>query len=913
MHTLAYRSTDVAGNVEVEKTATVRIDMTAPVTSDDAPAGWSNSAVTVTLSASDAGGSGLAGTEYRLDAAATWSSGTNVTVAGDGVHTLRYRSSDVAGNTEPDKTATVRIDTTAPVTSDNAPTGWANTAVTVTLTATDTGGSGVAKTEYSVDGAAAWTTGASVSVPAPADHSNDGLHTVSYRSTDSLGHVEATKTATVRIDTTAPVTSDDAPTGWSNGPVTVALSATDVGAGVAATEYKLDGAASWSSGTGVAVSAEGVHTLVYRSTDAAGNVETEKTATVRIDTSAPVTSDDAASGWSSGPVLVALTATDGGSGVTRTEYKLDGAASFTVGTVAAIAAPSDHSNDGVHTIVYRSTDEAGNTEAERTATVRIDTTAPVTSDDAPAGWSNGPVTVSLSATDAGSGVAATEYRVDGAAAWTTGTTVTIAAPADHSNDDVHTITYRSTDSLGHVEAAQTATVRIDTQAPATTDDAPTGWKADSVTVTLTASDTGGSGLAATQYKVDGAASFSTGTSVPIAAPADHSNDGVHTITYRSIDAAGNVGTIRTATVRIDTQAPSTTDNAPAGWSASAVTVTLTAADAHSGVATTEYRLDGATAWTTGTSVTIPAPADHSNDGPHTITYRSTDAVGNVEAEKTATVRIDTQAPVTTDNAPAGWSASAVTVTLTAADTRSGVATTEYRLDGATAWTSGASVTIPAPADHSNDGPHTITYRSTDAVGNVEAEKTATVQIDTLAPVTFDNAPSGWRNSPVTVMLIPFDVGSGVATTEYKVDGATAWTIGTSITVPAPADHSNDGPHTITYRSTDAVGNLEESHTTTVRIDTQTPVTTDDAPVDPSASEVTVTLTAADLGGSGIATTEYMVDGGVVWTAGTSITIPAPADHSNDGLHTITYRSTDAAGNVEATRTVTVRIDTSTLP
>ena len=131
--------------------------------------------------------------------------------------------------------------------------------------------------------------------------------------------------------------------------------------------------------------------------------------------SAPVTSDDAASAWSSGPVLVALSATDGGSGVTRTEYRLDGAVSFTVGTVVVVAAPSDHSNDGVHTLVYRSIDAVGNVEAVRTATVRIDTSSPVTSDDAPAGWSNGPLTVSLSASDGGgSGVAKTEFKLDGA-------------------------------------------------------------------------------------------------------------------------------------------------------------------------------------------------------------------------------------------------------------------------------------------------------------------------------------------------------------------------------------------------------------------------------------------------------------------------------------------------------------------
>src|SRR5439155_7125695 len=133
------------------------------------------------------------------------------------------------------------------------------------------------------------------------------------------------------------------------------------------------------------------------------------------------------------------------SGVTRIEYRLDGATSWTVGTVVAIAAPADHSNDGAHTIAYRSIDAAGNVEPERTTTVRIDTAAPATSDDAPAGWSNHGVTVTLAAADAGAGVASTELKLDAAPAWSAGTSVTIPAPADHSNDGAHTITYRSTD------------------------------------------------------------------------------------------------------------------------------------------------------------------------------------------------------------------------------------------------------------------------------------------------------------------------------------------------------------------------------------------------------------------------------------------------------------------------------------
>ena len=61
----------------------------------------------------------------------------------------------------------------------------------------------------------------------------------------------------------------------------------------ATTQYKVDGAAAWSTGAAVSLSANGVHTIEYRSVDAAGNVEATKTCLVGIDTVRPVTSGQA--------------------------------------------------------------------------------------------------------------------------------------------------------------------------------------------------------------------------------------------------------------------------------------------------------------------------------------------------------------------------------------------------------------------------------------------------------------------------------------------------------------------------------------------------------------------------------------------------------------------------------------------
>jgi len=95
--------------------------------------------------------------------------------------------------------------------------------------------------------------------------------------------------------------------------------------------------------------------------------------------------------------------------------------------------------------------------------------------------------------------------------------------------------------------------------------------------------------------------------------------------------------------------------------------------------------------------------------------------------------IDATPPTTTADAPPNWQRQAVTVTFSATDVDSGVASTVCSTDGGTTWIPCASVLVPAPADHSGDGDHPVLYRSVDAAGNVETPRTVMVLIDTRAP------------------------------------------------------------------------------------------------------------------------------------------------------------------------------------
>jgi hypothetical protein len=86
----------------------------------------------------------------------------------------------------------------------------------------------------------------SLAPTAPLRIADAGRHTVEYRSTDTAGNVEAVRSVAVNIDEVAPSTTarlspaDPGPGGTYDGPVTVALDATD-DAAVERTEYRVDG------------------------------------------------------------------------------------------------------------------------------------------------------------------------------------------------------------------------------------------------------------------------------------------------------------------------------------------------------------------------------------------------------------------------------------------------------------------------------------------------------------------------------------------------------------------------------------------------------------------------------------------------------------------------------------------------
>jgi methionine-rich copper-binding protein CopC len=317
------------------------------------------------------------------------------------------------------------------------------------------------------------------------------------------------------------------------------------------------------------------------------------------------------------------------------------------------------------------------------------------------------------------------------------------------------------------------------------------------------------------------------------------------------------------------------DNDPA-------TVNLQAADP-GGLAQVTYTVDGGTPTTvtvSGTSATVPVAV--SGEGMHTVGYTVTTVDGVVTTGST-TFGIDTVPPVTsatvtpTPNA-AGWNNTGVNVILSATDDRSGVAVTQYQLDG------GAWETYQGPIPITAEGVHTVRYASTDKAGNQEAVKTLTVRIDETPPVTTAQlagtlGTNGWfkAGTPVTLTLNASDALSGVALTQFTVNGGPSQTYSGPITFP-------DGQYTVTYRSEDVAGNWEAWHTLTFKVDQTPPTVTysGNAGTYTVDQTVDITCTAAD-NLSGVASS-------------TCQDIQGPAYSFGLGAHTFSATAVDNAGN-----------------
>jgi large repetitive protein len=277
---------------------------------------------------------------------------SNLTYANHQYYVTSYSNS--FGESKPSNivTAELIVDTLPPATTANVPDGWINQKADITLLATDDI-TGVAHTYYSINGAP-FVEGTTFTID------QEGINKISFYSVDNAGNKEAIQTVEVKIDKTAPVTTSNTPTTWTNTDVNVTLNATDTGSGVAHTYYSINGAA-FIEGTTFTIDQEGSNKIAFYSVDNAGNKEAVQTIEVKIDKTTPVVSMDLNNEYKLGISLqLSYLATDSLSGVLSQKMTVNGP-NTTVGTEVVNGDNVILDQPGVYTVWVTVTDAAGNT------------------------------------------------------------------------------------------------------------------------------------------------------------------------------------------------------------------------------------------------------------------------------------------------------------------------------------------------------------------------------------------------------------------------------------------------------------------------------------------------------------------------------------------------------------------------
>ncbi|MFJ6572589.1 OmpL47-type beta-barrel domain-containing protein [Streptomyces sp. NPDC091292] len=283
---------------------------------------------------------------------------------------------------------------------------------------------------------------------------------------------EGTGEDTTAPEATAKVEGQKNADGAYVGSASVTLSATDEGSGVDRIEYALGADGAWQPYTApLVINQVGDHEVRYRATDKAGNTSAAKTERFTVvapptddttppETSATVSGEKDDQGRYLDMATVTVTASDTGSGVNTIEYAIGD-----TGAWQAYTAPVMVHAVGTHKVRYRATDKAGNQAAEKSVEFTVvtppvqdktppETSATVTGDKNSDGAYITSAKVTVTATDAGSGVDKVEYSLDG------GPYLAYSAPVLVDRVGAHSVAYRATDKAGNTSAAKTVTFTV---------------------------------------------------------------------------------------------------------------------------------------------------------------------------------------------------------------------------------------------------------------------------------------------------------------------------------------------------------------------------------------------------------------------------------------------------------------------
>jgi hypothetical protein len=189
-------------------------------------------------------------------------------------------------------------------------------------------------------------------------------------------------------------------------------------------------------------------------------------------------------GWFVSPVALRFDAEDKELGVAATSYSLDG------GPWTLFAEAVSVTTDGIHAVAYCSVDLTGNVEDTRATTFNIDSTPPSCSWSGPVTWVNAPMSATVTAFDAVSGVDTVSLALRESLEYV-GHGGSLSVPVD--TEGRYNTSYWATDVAGNGSQPEEASFGLDFTPPsvsAISDRDPNnwGWYNDPIRIDFQAED-----------------------------------------------------------------------------------------------------------------------------------------------------------------------------------------------------------------------------------------------------------------------------------------------------------------------------------------------------------------------------------------------------------------------------------------
>ncbi|MDN4603840.1 MULTISPECIES: OmpL47-type beta-barrel domain-containing protein [Paenibacillus] len=486
---IVVKATDPNGGVSTANyTGQILIDKTAPTIPSVSlsETAWTKAPVTVTITpgTDKAGGSGVKGTQYRINNGSwgNWQdyNGSPFQIDQEGHTTIETATTDKANNTGATASAVVKIDRTGPSKPGITvtPSGdWTKETVSIVLTPGVDTGVGTEKTQYKLNNGS-WEDYKGTIVL-----QDEGVHELTAVSIDKLGNVGTELHQTISIDKTLPSRPDVylSNDSWTNTNVTlVASDGADADSGPDYTEFTRDGQTWTKYIAPVVIQDSGEWTYQVRTVDKAGNIGESSQVIAKVDKEAPGTPELNLTSDKPTQDPVEITLIDGQddlSGVANSQVKVGR------GNWEPYIGPVQVDIEGITDVWGRTIDNAGNVSAEAHAQVFIDRTAPTApihtvSDTS---WSNQDVSFELGGSQDATDVTY-EYKI-GNGSYLSGDRGTLTDSGEFI------ITARAVDAVGLTSPEIKFTIQIDKELPEVVL-GPNGlnWSTQGTDVQITATD-----------------------------------------------------------------------------------------------------------------------------------------------------------------------------------------------------------------------------------------------------------------------------------------------------------------------------------------------------------------------------------------------------------------------------------------